>query len=66
MVICPKCGEEIRYINSASNREGMFVVNPTPHEIISERGRVVKGFFPHACKGVEDGKASGQTSGEKR
>ena len=59
-VICPKCGEPIRYINASRNLnpDGIFVVDPQPRELISERGRIITGYNVHVCKGGEDGKDS--------
>jgi hypothetical protein len=57
MVVCPKCGEKIRYINASRsmNPEKVFIINPEPHQLISEAGRVITGYFPHICKGGQDG-----------
>jgi len=57
MVVCPKCGEKIRYINASRsiNPEKVYVVDPEPHELISDMGRVLKGYIPHNCKGGQDG-----------
>jgi len=66
MVICPKCGKQIRYINASmhKNPDKIFVVDPQPWELINERGRIVTGFLPHSCKGGQDGQkeTSGQAS----
>jgi hypothetical protein len=69
MVVCPKCGERIRFINASKsmNPEKVFIVDPEPREIISNMGRVITGFFPHVCKGGKDGdkETSSQAASQK-
>jgi len=57
VVVCPKCGEKIRYINASRSLdpEKVFIVNPEPVNLINNNGRPVTGFFPHVCKGGQDG-----------
>lgn len=69
MVVCPKCGEKIRYINASRsmNPEKVFIVDPEPREMISNVGRLITGFFPHICKGGQDGskETSSQAASQK-
>ena len=57
MVVCPKCGEKIRYINASRSMdpEKVFIVDPEPVNLINNNGRPVTGFFPHVCIGGQDG-----------
>jgi len=57
VVVCPKCGEKIRYINASKSMdpEKVFIVDPEPINLINNNGRPITGFFPHTCKGGQDG-----------
>lgn len=56
MVKCPKCGQEIRYITAApsAGNNGIIPVDPREQELITEKGRKVRGFYPHKCPQGED------------
>jgi len=43
---CVKCGADIKYIPSGNS---VIVVDTREVEIITDRGRVVKGYFRHDC-----------------
>jgi hypothetical protein len=70
VVVCHKCGQEIRYIN-AMRGDGIFIVDTDPDHLIGETGRVLTGYREHRCPArlnpaVEknDGKKeSGKTGG---
>jgi hypothetical protein len=57
MVICPKCGKQIRYINASKviDRDKIYIVDPQPKEIISEGGWVLTGYSLHTCIGGQNG-----------
>lgn len=48
MVICPDCGNPIRYINAARGN-GVYMVNVDPESLIGETGRILTGFREHKC-----------------
>lgn len=47
MFICPKCQNKVKYIVSIHNE--VLSVDTTLHTIITERGRIVKGYKLHEC-----------------
>lgn len=49
--LCRNCGQEIRYIVSSSGRgnDGIIPVELDERELITERGRLVRGFKRHVC-----------------
>jgi hypothetical protein len=47
MTLCPKCGATVRYIAGRGDR--IFTVDPSPHTLINEKGRVLTGFLEHKC-----------------
>ena len=51
MVVCPKCGKEIRYISAAPSvgGNGIIPVEVRLEEIITEKGRKVQGYRAHIC-----------------
>jgi hypothetical protein len=51
MVTCPKCGTEIRYITTAPSmrNNGIIPVDPQERELITETGRIVRGYRLHIC-----------------
>jgi hypothetical protein len=55
MVRCPKCGREIRYITAApsAGSNGIIPVETGQEELISETGRVLRGYRVHECRGVQ-------------
>jgi hypothetical protein len=52
MVKCPKCGVEIRYITAAPSlgSNGIIAVDVKQEELISETGRVLRGYRAHRCR----------------
>lgn len=50
MIKCSICGNEIRYISSARlGNNGIIAVDPPEEELISESGRLLRGFRRHEC-----------------
>jgi hypothetical protein len=51
MTICEKCGKPVRYIAAARSvsPDGIFMVDPVPETLISEKGRILTGFRTHEC-----------------
>jgi hypothetical protein len=59
MVICPSCGELVRYINAARG-EGIFMVEAEPQNFIGENGRVLTGYREHKCPENKEEKTDGK------
>jgi hypothetical protein len=53
MVVCPECGQEIRYISAAPSMggNGIIPVEVRGEELITESGRKVRGYRAHICRG---------------
>jgi hypothetical protein len=53
MASCPKCGKEIRYISVSPGAgvNGIIPVETREEEIITEKGRRVRGYKAHECAG---------------
>jgi hypothetical protein len=51
MVKCMHCGKEIRYITAAPSvgDNGIIPVDLEEQELITEKGRIVRGFKVHIC-----------------
>jgi hypothetical protein len=51
--ICPGCGQEIRYVIAApslhAGNNGLIAVEIEERELITEKGRLVRGFQRHIC-----------------
>lgn len=58
--ICPTCGAEIRYIVTAYSTNtangGITPVEICEEELITERGRIVRGYRAHKCGDRNGGK----------
>jgi hypothetical protein len=54
--ICPECGREIRYVVAAASlgNNGIILVDHEEREIITEKGRKVRGYQEHKCR-LENG-----------
>jgi hypothetical protein len=52
-VKCPSCGRDIRYIIAASSlragNNGLIAVETREEELLTEKGRLVRGFKRHIC-----------------
>ncbi|MDR1216644.1 MAG: hypothetical protein LBK25_08180 [Treponema sp.] len=48
MIVCSKCNQPIRYINSIKG-ENVYFVDDNPITLITESGRLVTGFKEHIC-----------------
>lgn len=46
MTKCPHCGNPIRYITDTHT---IFIVDTEEKTLITERGRIIKGFMLHSC-----------------
>jgi hypothetical protein len=53
MAVCPKCGKEIRYIPAAPSMggNGIIPVEIREEELVTEKGRRVRGYRAHECAG---------------
>jgi hypothetical protein len=51
MVVCPKCGKEIRYISASPGMggNGIIPVEVREEELVTEKGRKVRGYKAHEC-----------------
>jgi hypothetical protein len=54
--LCPDCGQEIKYITTPPRNggNGITAVDIDEQEIITERGRSVRGFKLHRCPPVRN------------
>jgi len=52
MVKCSKCGAEVRYIpcSLSLSASGVIITEAAETEIITENGRIVKGYNRHICQ----------------
>jgi len=48
-VVCPDCGEEVKFIPS-HGRQGIFMVDTESDTLIGEKGRVLTGYRVHKCR----------------
>jgi len=48
-VICPDCGEEVKFIVS-HGKHGVFMVDTEAESLIGETGRVLTGYRVHKCR----------------
>jgi hypothetical protein len=51
MVKCSLCGKEIIYKTAAPSlgNNGIIAVDPSPEELISDSGRLLRGYKRHKC-----------------
>jgi hypothetical protein len=52
-VKCPSCGRDIRYVVAApslhAGNNGLIAVETREEELLTEKGRLVRGFKRHIC-----------------
>jgi hypothetical protein len=50
-VKCPSCGRDIRYVAAAPSlqADGIVAIEIQEQELITEKGRLVRGFHRHKC-----------------
>jgi hypothetical protein len=56
-VKCPVCGREIRYIVAAPSVHavnGLVAVDVAERELVTEKGRLARGFSRHTCPPKEN------------
>jgi hypothetical protein len=53
-VKCPSCGRDIRYVVAApslhAGNNGLIAVETREEELLTEKGRLVRGFKRHKCR----------------
>jgi hypothetical protein len=50
VVVCPRCGKEIRYIAAPGSPDGkIYAVDPAERRLINEKGRILAGYQEHRC-----------------
>jgi hypothetical protein len=59
MVLCPKCGNPVRYINAARG-DDIFMVDAEPENLIGETGRILTGYRMHKCPEKKEEETDGK------